>query len=94
MKNYLPIGSVVLLKEAEKKIMIVGLMQNETETEKTWDYSAVLYPEGTLDSNNLVLFNQDQIENIFFLGYQDTEALEFLSGLSSPGETDVAGTVR
>jgi len=84
MKKYLPIGSVVLLKEADKKVIIVGLMQNATETETTWDYCALPYPEGIFNSINLSLFNEDQIENIFFIGFQDTEALEFLSGLSSP----------
>jgi len=82
VKNYLPIGSVVLLKEAEKRVMVVGLAQKEAETEKIWDYSAVLYPEGMFDSNNLFLFNEDQVESLFFIGFQDAESLQFLKNLS------------
>jgi len=84
MKKYLPIGSVVLLKDAEKRVMIVGLAQQEAETDKVWDYSGVLYPEGMLNSDNVFLFNEDQIEMLFFVGFQDAEGLQFLENLSNP----------
>ncbi|MCL2841731.1 MAG: DUF4176 domain-containing protein, partial [Defluviitaleaceae bacterium] len=45
----------MLLKEADKKLAIVGYMQKETETEKVWDYSAVPYPEGMFSSGNIHL---------------------------------------
>ena len=34
MKKYLPIGSVVLLKESTKRIMIVGVKQKQADSEK------------------------------------------------------------
>ncbi|MCL2839653.1 MAG: DUF4176 domain-containing protein [Defluviitaleaceae bacterium] len=83
MKTYLPISSVVLLKDAEKRLMIVGLMQVEAETEKTWDYSGVFYPEGMYNSGSVHLFNDDQIEMIFFAGFQDAEGINFMNALNN-----------
>ena len=53
MKKFLPIGSVVLLKESQKRIMIVGVKQKQANSDKVWDYSACLYPEGILDPEKL-----------------------------------------
>ena len=76
----LPIGSVVLLQESTKKVMITGFCQKEiTEgvEEKIWDYAGCLYPEGYLGPNQIYLFNGEQIERIFAVGYQDEEQFEF-----------------
>ena len=81
-KNLLPIGSVVLLKEANKRIMIVGRAQKNAATGKLWDYSACYYPEGILDPNQLFMFNHDQIEAVFFIGFQDKEGLDYQGALN------------
>ena len=47
----LPIGSVVLLNEAEKKLMIIGILQRNGE--EVFDYVGCPYPEGLLDSENI-----------------------------------------
>lgn len=83
MKKYLPIGSVVLLKESQKRIMIVGVRQKQVGTDKVWDYSACLYPEGILDPDKLFLFDSEQIERLYFVGFQDGEGLEFLKRLDT-----------
>jgi hypothetical protein len=78
MKNkYLPIGSVVLLNGGSKRIMIYGRQQKELNSDKVWDYIACLYPEGNLNEEYMYLFNHDQIEKVFFIGFQDEEELEF-----------------
>lgn len=82
MKKYLPIGSVVLLKESQKRIMIVGVKQKQVGSDKIWDYSACLYPEGILDPDKLFLFDNEQIERLYFVGLQDGEGLAFLKKLS------------
>ena len=82
MKKFLPIGSVVLLKESQKRIMIVGVKQKEVNSDKVWDYSACLYPEGILDPDKLYLFDADQIERLYFVGLQDGEGLAFLNKLN------------
>ena len=83
MKKYLPIGSVVLLKESQKRIMIVGVKQKQVGSDKVWDYSACLYPEGILDPDKLFLFDNEQIERLYFVGLQDGEGLAFMKKLSS-----------
>lgn len=85
-KNYLPIGSVVLLKEGKKRLMIYGRRQLVKDGEKEYDYSACLYPEGMLNSKDVVLFNHDQIQMIYFIGFQDIEELHFRSLLKNSGE--------
>lgn len=82
MKKYLPIGSVVLLKESQKRVMIVGVKQKQADSLKVWDYSACLYPEGILDPERLYLFDTEQIERLYFIGLQDAEGLTFLSKLA------------
>jgi len=76
----LPIGSVVLLKNSTKKVMIIGLCQTEAtdvNEEKVWDYAGCLFPEGYLNPDELYLFNGEQIESIYAFGYQDEEQFEF-----------------
>ena len=74
----LPIGSVVLVGNSKKKVMIVGVCQKGGSDEtKIWDYTGVIYPEGYLDAQKMFLFNNEQITQIFALGYQDAEQLEF-----------------
>ncbi|MFL0250143.1 DUF4176 domain-containing protein [Clostridium neuense] len=77
MNKYLPIGSVVLLKESNKRLMIYGVKQIAAETKKEYDYIACLFPEGNIDAEHTYLFNHDQIDRIFFIGMQDEEQMEF-----------------
>lgn len=72
----LPIGSVVLLKNSTKRVMITGLLQRQNGTGTLWDYCACYYPEGIIDPNKLFLFNHEQIDVVFFIGFQDIEELE------------------
>lgn len=81
-KKYLPVGSVVLLKDSQKRIMIVGVKQKQADSDKVWDYSACLYPEGLLDPDKLYLFDTEQIARLYFIGLQDGEGLAFLNWLS------------
>lgn len=78
LNGLLPIGSVVLLEESKKRVMIVGVGQKGVgEQGKLWDYAGVLFPEGFMAADKLFLFNNDQIEQIYALGYQDAEQLAF-----------------
>jgi len=77
MNKYLPIGSVILLKEGEKRLMIYGVKQKESGTDKIWDYAACLFPEGNIDLEHTYIFNHEQIDKIYHLGLQDEEQYEF-----------------
>lgn len=83
MNELLPIGSVVLLKDSTKRVMIVGLKQQQEKEEKIWDYSGCLYPEGILDPDHLYLFDHEQIQTLFFIGFQDGEGMQFMINLNS-----------
>ena len=78
-EGLLPIGTVVLLKNSTKKIMIIGVLQKQIKegAEVIWDYSACFYPEGYMGPDKTFLFNGDQIEKVFSIGYQDEEQFNF-----------------
>ena len=79
-EKFLSIGSVVKLKNAQKRLMITGFLaveQGENAEKKIWDYCGCLYPEGILSSKNNFLFNHDQIEEIQFKGFADEEEKSF-----------------
>lgn len=77
----LPIGSVVLLNEAEKKLMIIGILQRNGE--EVFDYVCCPYPEGLLDSENLFLFNHKDIAEISYLGFDNIERQIFIKKLET-----------
>lgn len=82
IQEILPIGSVVLLKKALKKIVIIGLFPTKTihtEEKITYDYMGLPYPEGYLGEDSVLFFYEDQIQEIVFRGYDDDER-EFMLG--------------
>lgn len=83
---YLPIGSVVLLKNGKKRVMVYGRKIRAGGEDKVYDYLGCLYPEGALNSKDVVLFDHSQIQMVYFIGFQDLEELAFRSGLPEAGE--------
>ena len=81
IKDLLPIGSVVLLNDGQKKVMIIGVKQTEEESGEEFDYSGVLYPEGFVAELGQFLFDHSDIKEIFHKGYEDEERTEFLGRL-------------
>ena len=83
IKELLPIGSVVLLNGGEKRLMICGVKQTDTEGEEIeYDYLAVFYPEGFMGGDYQYLFNHEDIDTVFFTGYEDDERQEFIGKLA------------
>lgn len=80
MKDLLPIGTVVALKEGTKSLMIIGVMQTD-DTDRVYDYIAVLYPEGFLNTEMFFLFNHEDIDDIIFKGYDNPERKAFIASL-------------
>ena len=82
--KFLPIGTVVLLKGATKKLMITGFCSMDVEKpDEMFDYTGCLYPEGLINSKQTALFNHDQIQQIFFIGYHNEEEVEFKNKLNN-----------
>ena len=94
-EKFLPIGTVVLLKNGKKEVMITSycIFPNNTEikegqevkaTKKMYEYGGCIYPEGILDSNMVCAFDHNQIEKICYMGYE-TEQQKELSTILNGG---------
>lgn len=79
----LPIGSVVLLNNGTKKIMITGFYSIAANNpDKVFDYCGCLFPEGVISSEQNLLFDHSQIVKVCYMGYKSDEEKEFKSKLS------------
>jgi hypothetical protein len=74
-EKFLPVGTVLLLKGGKKRVMIIGLCPSANDV--MYDYAGCLFPEGVLDPEKTLLFNHDQIEQVFHMGLQDEEQKQF-----------------
>ena len=72
MEKIYPIGTIVKLKTGVAKVMIIGIcpLYNDNGTIGYFDYSACLYPLGQTDQNS-IFFNEEDIEEVVFMGYED-----------------------
>lgn len=77
-EKYFPVGTVVMLKGGTKRCMIIGFCaMSEEDKETVYDYSACLYPEGLISSNQTLLFNHEQIAQVYHFGLSDDEDKAF-----------------
>lgn len=77
MQELLPLGSVVVLKEGTKKLMIIGRLQANPKTKNLYDYAGCPWPEGYVDKEHCYVFNHDDIDLLYYLGMQDIEEFNF-----------------
>lgn len=81
-EKYLPIGTVVLLKGGNKKVMILSylIFSNGSEKNKVmYDYGGCTFPEGVMDSKTAVGFNHTDIEEIVHMGLEDDKEFKELN---------------
>ena len=92
-ERFLPIGTVVLLKEGKKELMIINYCivptgevyeqgEKVNSKRKLYDYGACPYPEGVLGPNRILAFNHDQIDKVLHLGYETEQSKEFSKQLN------------
>lgn len=81
--KWLPLGSVVVLEGGNKQLMIYGRLQRENEKDTLWDYVGCPFPEGNIGPEHTYIFNKEQIERVFFLGYQPLEEIDFADNLDA-----------
>ena len=84
--EWLPLGSVVTLKEGSKKLMTAGRIQRGGD-DILYDYAGVLWPEGMIRSDRLYLFNHDDIDLLWYVGMQDQEEFGFRRVLEEQYDT-------
>ena len=73
----LPIGSVITLTDAEKKLMVIGTEVEREDDENIYDYVGVPFPEGYIDSEIMFLFMHDDI-----VGFINSEVQAYRSRLN------------
>ena len=72
-EKFLPLGTVCILKNAYKRVMITGFLIAGQEDNKRYDYMGCMYPEGILETDQILVFNHSQIKSVVFLGFDDAE---------------------
>ena len=88
LPELLPIGTVVLLKDTNKRLMIYGRKQQDRNGGgKVWDYVGCLYPEGNIGPEYTFLFDHEQIEVVEHLGLKDQEEERFVRRLQAAMES-------
>ncbi len=93
---FLPLGSVVMLKGGNKRIMIVNralIVANPKGEKRYFDYGAIPFPYGLIN-DHIAYFQQENIQEIFCLGYQDEEETEVLKQLISFRDNQCTGIPR
>ena len=88
-KTFLPLGSIVILKGALKKLMIVN--RANFVKDQYFDYGAILYPEGMIDGN-LAYFNNDDIFKVISKAYTDDDDTLMVEQLTQAKETFLASS--
>ena len=85
-ERLLPIGTIVLLKNANTELMItsycITAMPQNFENSKNlkltrnmmFDYGGCRYPEGVSSSNAMIVFNESQIDKIVYMGYKTEDS--------------------
>lgn len=93
-EKYLPVGTVVLLQNGSKRVMVNGFCtMDANKPDKIYDYSGVLFPEGSLSSDQTLLFDHSQIVRIDHMGLEDQEEKDFkvkLVQIASAAEASAA----
>jgi uncharacterized protein (TIGR02452 family) len=67
-KKYLPVGTIVELRNDNKKLIVLGFCF-ETTDKTVFDYCGCLYPEGLTYNKELKTYNHYQISKIYHIGY-------------------------
>lgn len=90
-EKFLPIGTVVLLKNAKKELMITSYCifpkgemyfdgKKKDDLGEMFEYGACVYPEGIVNNEIIYGFNHDDIEKVCHMGYE-TEGSKKISEL-------------
>lgn len=80
LKKYMPIGSIITLKEKEELIMIIGFKYNANGT--IYDYLGCIYPFGIDKIHKNVIFNHEKIDKVYYTGYMNEQGKSYKTILS------------
>ena len=79
LEKYLPLGSVLMLKNGRHRVMIVGYCVKLAEDPNApiYDYMGCLFPEGIFTTEQSMAFNHTDIDKVYHLGLVDQEVNNF-----------------
>lgn len=84
IEGLLPVGSVVLLREGNHRLMVIGYCQKLiNQPDKIYDYVGCLFPEGFISAEKNYLFNREQIDKVYHVGYQSDGQFAFSEKMES-----------
>lgn len=81
-EDWLPVGSMVRLKDGDRPVMVAGYMSIDGGSGRIWDYVGYPYPEGKTSRQDY-FFDKDMIDEIVLVGYQNQGQLAFQALLES-----------
>lgn len=72
--DYLPLGSIVILKGGVQKVVICarGLVTMVTNPAGFFDYGGAMYPQGII-GDQILYFNHKDIAKVVFKGFTDDD---------------------
>ena len=81
--DFLPLGSVVVLKGGIQKLLIIsrGINVNQNDEILYFDYGGVLFPEGLM-GDQMAYFNHDGIESVIFEGYNADDSKKLAENIN------------
>ena len=88
--QFLPLGTVVRVKDAQPLFVLTGYQVNNGKNEIK-DYCAVRAPLGQLNRTDIYLFNADVIEEVVFEGYQSSEYQKLTALIEEKTRKQAAG---
>ena len=68
---FLPIGSVINVDGIKKPVIVVGYGLKDAQN--VYKYIGFAYPECYLPNGKGIMFNQNRITNILFMGYKNED---------------------
>ncbi len=88
MIKYKPIGTIVRINGNKNLYMITGYLKNNLkEPEKYYDYCGCNFPIG-FEKENIMLFDDKDIDVVMFIGYQNNDSIEFRKKLEEQLKKD------
>ena len=92
IRNLLPIGSVVLIREMQHPVIIYGILQKDVASGRILDYISVLWPEGNGGAGTQFMFNHEDIAKVFFKGLNLIERDFFIESIVEAYKTGKLNT--
>lgn len=89
MAEYLNLGAVFTQKKENTfPLMVVGYFPVHPDTEEMYDYLVVIYPQGFISNNSLLMINHEEVSEILFEGYHNLPTDEILDKIKALSEAE------